>query len=70
MGRQRGAYIHRCIDQPEEPRHDETQSQDCERSQPMSRPAGYGRDIDRSGGDESIELAGRWHCSWCRAPAA
>jgi hypothetical protein len=30
-----------------EPRDDETQNQDCERFQPVSRPAGYGRDVDR-----------------------
>ena len=40
-----------------EPRHDETQNQDCERFQPMSRSAGYGREIGRGDRDESIELA-------------
>src|SRR5262249_10890191 len=30
-----------------EPRDDETQIQDCERFQPVSRPVGYGRDVDR-----------------------
>ena len=53
-----------------EPRHDETQNQECERFQPMSRPAGYGRDIDRGDRDESIELACCRHRSWCRARAA
>ena len=53
-----------------EPHHDKTQNRDCERSQPVSRPAGYGRDVDRGDRDEPIELACRWHCSWCRAPAA
>src|SRR5436190_4032397 len=53
-----------------EPRHDGTQDRDCERSQPVSRPAGYGRDVDRGDRDEPIELACRWHCSWCRAPTA
>jgi len=43
--------------EPMEPRHDETQNQDCERFQPMSRSAGYGREIDRGDRDESIELA-------------
>ena len=37
-----------------EPRHDETQNQDCERFQPMSRPAGYGRDIDRGDRRNSV----------------
>src|SRR5499427_10334874 len=55
---------------PMEPRHDETQNQDCERFQPMSRPAGYERDIDRGDRDESIELACCRHRSWCRARAA
>src|SRR5271168_4938402 len=59
-----------ALSKPMEPRYDETQSQDCERSQPVSRPAGYGRDGDRGDRDESIELACGWHCSWCRAPAA
>src|SRR6516162_10036873 len=36
-----------ALTNPMEPRHDETQIQDCERFQPMSRPAGYGRDGDR-----------------------
>src|SRR5262252_2583536 len=55
---------------PVEPRHDETQTQDCERFQPMSRPAGYGRDGDRGDRDESIELACCGYRSWCRTPAA
>src|SRR5271170_2917263 len=59
-----------ALSKPMEPRYDETESQDCERSQPVSRPAGYGRDVDRGDRDESIELACGWHCSWCRAPAA
>src|SRR5277367_3189806 len=59
-----------ALSKPMEPRYDETQSQDCERPQPVSRPAGYGRDGDRGDRDESIELACGWHCSWCRAPAA
>jgi len=37
-----------------EPRHDETQNQDCERFQPMSRPAGYGRDVDRGDRRSSV----------------
>ena len=36
-----------------------------ERSEPVSRPAGYGRDVDRGDRDEPIELACRRHCSWC-----
>src|ERR1700685_912888 len=59
-----------ALTNPMEPRHDETQNQDCERFQPMSRPAGYGRDVDRGDRDESIELACCGHRSWCRAPAA
>src|SRR5271169_7019457 len=71
MGAAAGEHISiAALTKPMEPRHDETPNQDCERSQPMSRPAGYGRDLDRGGGDESIELAGRWPCSWRRAPAA
>src|SRR5467141_3290079 len=42
---------------------DETQNRDRERSQPVSGPAGYGRDVDRGDRDEPIELARRWHCS-------
>src|SRR5262249_56791189 len=42
----------------------------CEGFQPMSRAAGYGRDIDRGDRDESIELACCGYRSWCRAPAA
>src|ERR1700746_1240970 len=53
-----------------EPRHEKTQNQECERFQPMSRPAGYGRDIDRGDRDESIELACCRHRSWCGAGAA
>jgi len=53
-----------------EPRDDETQNQDCERFQPLSRPAGYGRDVDRGDRDEPIELACCGDRSWCRAPAA
>jgi len=30
-----------ALTNPMEPRHDEAQNQDCERSQPMSRPAGF-----------------------------
>src|SRR5271166_5097102 len=61
-----GRRIHRCTDhKPMEPRRDETQNRDCERSEPVSRPAGYGRDVDRGDRDEPIELACRWHCSWC-----
>src|SRR5262249_54003444 len=59
-----------ALSKPMEPHCDETQSQDCERPQPVCRPTGYGRDIDRGDRDEPIELACRWHCSWCRAPAA
>src|SRR4029077_18545461 len=36
---------------------------------PMSRSAGYGRDVDRGDRDESIELACCGHRSWCRARA-
>ena len=59
-----------ALSNPMEPRYDETQNQDCERFQPVSRPAGYGRDVDRRDRDESIELACRGHRSWCRASAA
>src|SRR5580692_6360767 len=66
-----GGRIHRCSDHKlMEPRRDETQDRDCERSQPVSRPAGYGCDGDRGDRDEPIELACRWHCSRCCAPAA
>ena len=36
-----------ALSKPMEPCYDETQSQDCERPQPVSRPAGYRRDGDR-----------------------
>ena len=48
-----GGTIHRCFDHaPMEPHDDETQNRDCERSQPVSGPAGYGRDVDRGDRDE------------------
>jgi putative ABC transport system substrate-binding protein len=53
-----------------EPHGDETQNQDCERFQPVPRPAGYGRDVDRGDRDESIKLACCGDRSWCRTPAA
>ena len=43
-----------ALSDPMEPRHDETQNQDCERFQPMSRPAGYGRDGDRGDRRSSV----------------
>src|SRR4029077_4208469 len=53
-----------------EPHGDEPKNQDCERFQPVPRPAGYGRDVDRGDRDESIELACCGDRSWCRTPAA
>jgi hypothetical protein len=47
MGRSGEHISIAALSDPMEPRHDETQNQECERFQPMSRPAGYGRDIDR-----------------------
>ena len=43
-----------ALTNPMEPRHDETKNQDCERFQPMSRPAGYGRDGDRGDRRSSV----------------
>jgi hypothetical protein len=52
-----------------EPRHDKTQNQDVNDFS-LSRPAGYGRDVDLGDRDESIALACCGHRSWCRARAA
>ena len=43
-----------ALSKPMEPRYDESQSQDCERPQPVSRPAGYGRDGDRGDRRSSV----------------
>src|SRR3954463_7782409 len=59
-----------ALSNPVEPRYDETKNLDCERFQPVSGPAGYGRDVDRRDRDESIELACRGHCSWRGASTA